>query len=124
MLEPFAHKEDTFGVVPEYEGWFTVISSTFDATAPVQSAMQLTRASRLYQVVADKVPGAKVAALLEAISANPVELLVVDNCHLYSSVPVWPAGSTLLVKAAGAKPEQMVWAVAMVPPLVGFEQAI
>ena len=36
----------------------TVICSTFEATAPVQSAMQLTRASRLYQVDALRAPGA------------------------------------------------------------------
>ena len=48
------------------------------------------------------------AELLVAISENPVTLLVVDNCHLYSSVPIFPEAAALLVKAAGTKPEQMV----------------
>ena len=62
--------------------------------------------------------------LLEATSANPEELLVVEICHLYSRVPVWPDGSALLVKAAGTKPEQIVCAPAMVPPPVGLAQEV
>ena len=36
----------------------TVTATTFDATAPVQSAMQVTLARRWYQVLAVSVPGA------------------------------------------------------------------
>jgi len=86
--------------------------------------MQDTRASRLNQLVLVRAPGAFVAKLLEEISANPAELLVVDTCHLYSSVPVWPVAAALLVKAAGVLPEQMDWAVPMVPPLTGLEQVL
>ena len=71
-------------------------------------ASHVTFESLLYQMVAVKAPGAKVAELLEAISANPEELLVVDFCHLYSSVPAYSVGRPVLVKAAGTKPEQMV----------------
>lgn len=102
----------------------TDICTTFDATAPVQSAMQLTRASRLNQLVLARAPGAFVAELLEEISAKPVELLVVDTCHIYSSVPVWPVAAALLVKAVGVLPEQMDCAVPMVPPLLGLEQVL
>jgi enterochelin esterase-like enzyme len=33
---------------------------------------------------------------------KPPLLLVVDDCHWYSSVPVWPLAAALLVKAAGS----------------------
>ena len=48
------------------------------------------------------------------------EELVVDDCHLYSSVPKYPLGARMLVKAEGALPEQISWAVAIVPPPEGF----
>jgi hypothetical protein len=65
----------------------TVTSSTLLATAPDQSAAQLTRASRLYQVVCVRDPASYVAELLDAMSLKPEALLVVEDCHLYSSVP-------------------------------------
>ena len=63
-------------------------------------ASQVTFESLLYQVVAIKVPGFNVTELLDAISLNPEELLVVDRCHLYSSVPVCPVGRDKLVISA------------------------
>ena len=63
------------------------------------------------------------AELLEAMSLNPAEELVVDNCHLYSSVPVLPLAAAELVNADGALPEQIVCTAAIVPPLVGLAQA-
>ena len=62
------------------------------------------------------------AELLEAMSVKPVMLLVVDFCHLYSSVPVCPAGEVVFVNRAGSKGEQPVWLSAMAPPLVGLAQ--
>lgn len=79
----------------------TVATSTFEATAPVQSCMQSTLASLLYQVVWVMAPGLYEAELLTAISVKPVLLLTVDCCHLYSRVPVCPVGTAMLFKAAG-----------------------
>lgn len=66
----------------------TVTSSTLLSAAPVQSDLQETLASRLYHVVCVREPASYVSELLEAISLNPALLLVVEDCHLYSSVPV------------------------------------
>ena len=76
--------------------------------APVQSLVQSARANRLYQLVAESITGVYVSALLVDISLNPLDELVVDTCHLYSSVPVFPEAAELLENAAGTKPEQMV----------------
>jgi hypothetical protein len=59
--------------------------------------------------------------LLEEISLKPALLLVVEDCHLYSNVPVCPLAAALLVNAAGLKGELPLCAAAMVPPDVGFE---
>ena len=47
-------------------------------------------------------------------------LLVVDDCHLYSNVPVSPLAAALLVNAAGLNGEVPFCAAAMVPPEVGL----
>ena len=60
--------------------------------------------------------------MLEAISAKPVLLLVVDDCHLYSNVPVSPLAAALLVNAAGVNGFVPLCAAAMVPPEVGLVQ--
>ena len=39
--------------------------------------------------------------MLEAISLKPPLLLVVEDCHLYSSVPVWPLAAALAYIAVG-----------------------
>ena len=98
----------------------TVISITLLATAPVQSAEQDTLAKRLNQVVTVNAPAVYVVALLEAISAKPALLLVVDDCHLYSTIPVCPLAATLLVNAAGLNGLVPLCAVAIVPPDVGL----
>ncbi len=56
------------------------------------------------------------------ISEKPVVELVIEDCHLYSRVPVCPVGSEVLVKALGLKGEVPVCEVAMVPPEVGSTQ--
>jgi hypothetical protein len=68
--------------------WVTVTSSTLLSTAPVQPDLQETLANRLYQVVCVRDPASYAAELVEAMSLKPALLLVVDDCHLYSSVPV------------------------------------
>jgi hypothetical protein len=60
--------------------------------------------------------------LLEAISLKPELLLVVEDCHLYSNVPVCPLAAALLVNAAGLNGELPLCAAAMVPPDVGLVQ--
>jgi hypothetical protein len=97
----------------------TVISITLLATAPVQFAEQDTLAKRLNQVVWVNAPAVYVAALLEVISLKPVVALVMDDCHLYSKVPVCPLAATLLVNAAGVNGLVPLCAAAMVPPEVG-----
>ena len=97
-----------------------VTCSTLLSTAPVQSLLQETLAKRLYQVVCVNAPAVYVAALLEAISAKPVLLLVVEDCHLYSNVPELPLGPALLVNAIGLKPLTPDCAAAIVPPEVGL----
>ena len=62
--------------------------------------------------------------MLEAISAKPALLLVVDDCHLYSNVPVSPVAATLLVNAAGLNGDIPLCAAAIVPPLVGLMQDV
>jgi hypothetical protein len=86
------------------------------STAPVQSAEQLTRAKRLYHVVTDKEPASYVSVLLDEMSVKPVLLLVVEACHLYSTVPVSPLAAALLVKAAGLNGLVPLCAAAIVPP--------
>jgi hypothetical protein len=100
----------------------TVISITLLIAAPVQSAEQDTLAKRLNQVVWVNAPAVYVAALLEDISAKPVLLLVVDDCHLYSNVPVSPLAAAPLVNAAGVNGFVPLCAAAMVPPEVGLTQ--
>jgi hypothetical protein len=78
----------------------------------------------LYHVVCVRVPASYVAEVAPEISLKPVLLLVVDNCHLYSSVPVWPLAAALLVKAAGSNPVTPLCAAAMVPPEVGFTHCV
>ena len=56
------------------------------------------------------------------MSLNPAEELSVEDCHLYSSVPVSPVGAVILVNVTGVLPEQIVWAVAIVPPSDGLMQ--
>jgi hypothetical protein len=102
----------------------TVTSITLLAAAPVQSAEQVTLAKRLNQVVTVNAPASYVAALLEAISAKPALLLVVDDCHLYSKVPVSPLAAALLVNAAGLNGEVPLCDAAMVPPEVGLMQDV
>ncbi len=63
-----------------------------------------------------------VATLLEAISAKPVLLLVVDDCHLYSNGPICPLGAALLVNAAGVNGLVPFCALAIVPPDVALVQ--
>jgi hypothetical protein len=75
------------------------------AAAPVQSAEQSTLANRLNQVVCVNELASYVAELLEAISLKPALLLVVEDCHLYSNVPVSPLAAALLVNAAGLNGE-------------------
>ena len=98
----------------------TITSNTLLATAPVQSAEQLTRANRLYHVVTVNESASYVSVLLDEISVKPVVLLVVDDCHLYSNVPVSPLAAALLVKAAGLNGDVPLCAAAMVPPAVGL----
>ena len=100
----------------------TVTSNTLLSAAPVQSAEHDTLANRLNQVVCVNAPASYVAALLEEISLKPALLLVVDDCHLYSNVPVSPLAAALLVNAAGLKVLVPLCADAMVPPEVGFTQ--
>lgn len=59
----------------------------------------------------------------EISDQGPVSL-VVDDCHLYSMVPVCPLGSPVLVNAAGLSPKQMVCVPEMVPPAVGLVQQV
>jgi hypothetical protein len=49
-----------------------------------------------------------------------VLLLVVDDCHLYSMVPVSPLAALLLVKGAGLNGYVPLCAAAITPALVGF----
>jgi hypothetical protein len=56
------------------------------------------------------------------MSLKPVLLPVVDDCHLYSSVPECPLGDALLVKADGSKGLLPLCAAAIVPPEVGLAQ--
>ena len=106
------------------EAALTVTSNTLLATAPVQSAEQLTLAKRLNHVVWVNALDVYVVALLEAISAKPVLLLVVDDCHLYSNVPVSPLAAALLVNAAGVNGFVPLCADAIVPPEVGLVQFV
>ena len=79
----------------------------------------------MYHVVAIKLSGALIAEFEEAISAKLLAVaLVVDHCHLYSSVPVCPEAAAMLVNAAGVVPEQMVCEAAIVPPEVGLVQPV
>ena len=64
------------------------------------------------------------AALLEAISLKPAPLLVVDDCHLYSKVPLSPLAAALLVKAAGLNGLVPLCAAAIVPPEDGGVQVV
>lgn len=100
----------------------TVTSSTLLSTAPVQSDLQSTLANRLNQVVWLSEPASYVAELLDAISLKPVLLLVIEYCHLYSKVPVWPVGEALLVNAAGSNGAVPLCSAAIVPPEVGLVQ--
>ena len=59
-----------------------------------------------------------------AISLKPTLLLVVEDCHLYSSVPEWPLAAALLVKAAGLNGVAPLCAAAIVPPEVGLAQTV
>ena len=54
------------------------------------------------------------------MSLKPAMLLVVEDCHLYCRVPVWPLAAVVLEKAAGLKGFMPVCAAAIVPPEVGF----
>jgi hypothetical protein len=99
---------------------FTVTSSTLLAT---YDEAQSTRAKRLYHVVTVRGPASYVAALLIAMSLNPELLLVVEDCHLYSIVPVSPLGALALVKAAGLNGDIPLCAAAITPALVGFTQS-
>lgn len=54
------------------------------------------------------------------MSLKPVMSLVVEDCHLYSSMPLWPLAAALLVKAAGSNGLLPLCADAIVPPEVGF----
>ena len=100
----------------------TVTCNTLLSTAPVQSTAQDTLAKRLNQVVWVNALAVYVAELLEAISAKPALLLVVEDCHLYSIVPVSPLAAALLVNAAGVNGLLPLCAAAMVPPEVGSIQ--
>ncbi len=62
--------------------------------------------------------------MVDAMSLKPALLLVVEDCHLYSSVPEFPLATALLVKAAGLKGELPLCAAAMVPPDVGFPHTV
>ena len=102
----------------------TVTSNTLLSAAPVQLLLQDTLDKRLNQVVTVNAPGVYVAALLDAISLKPALLLVVDDSHLYSIVPVCPLAATLLVNAAGVNGIMPLCAAAMVPPPVGLTQFV
>ena len=80
------------------------ICNTLLSAAPLQSLKQSTLANLLNHVVCVKALASYIAELLEAISLKPALLLVTDDCHLYSSVPVCPVGAAVLVKAAGLNP--------------------
>ena len=56
------------------------------------------------------------------MSVKPALLLVVEDCHLYSSVPVSPLAALVLVKPAGSNSVVPLWAAAITPALVGFTQ--
>ena len=58
--------------------------------------------------------------MVDAMSLKPVLLLVVDDCHLYSMVPVSPLAALLLVKGAGLNGNVPLCAAAITPALVGF----
>jgi hypothetical protein len=58
--------------------------------------------------------------LPEPTSLKPVLLLVVEDCHLYSTVPISPLAALLLVKAAGLNGEVPLCAAAITPALVGL----
>ena len=47
---------------------------------------------------------------------------MVDDCHLYSKVPVSPLAATVLVNASGLNGMMPLCAVAIVPPAVGLVQ--
>jgi hypothetical protein len=80
-----------------------VTPSTLLSAAPDQSLAQFTLANRLKKVGTVNVPASKTAELLEAISLKPALVLVVEDCHLYSRVPVCPLAAALLMKGAGSK---------------------
>ncbi len=109
-------------VVPVQLMGVTVILITFELAAVVQSLLQVTLASLLNQVVLVRAAGSYVVEVAPVISENPVVELVVEDCHLYSRVPVCPVGSEVLVNALGLKGEVPVCEVAMVPPEVGSTQ--
>ena len=108
-------------VPPELGLTHIVTSSTLLSAASVQLA-QVDRASRLNQVVCVSAPALYVSVVAPTMSLKPALPLVVDDCHLYSRVPVCPLAATLLVKAAGSKGELPLCAAAMVPPVVGLVQ--
>ena len=60
------------------------------------------------------------AELAPEISEKPLDELVVDDCHLYSKVPVYPTAPAVLVNSAGSKGEEPLCAAAIVPPELGF----
>ncbi len=62
------------------------------------------------------------ALLLLAISLNPELELVVDDCHLYSRVPVLPEAPAELVNADGVVLIHIVCAAVIVPADVGLTQ--
>ena len=64
------------------------------------------------------------AVLLDARSMKSDDELVTEDCHLYSSVPIFPEGNEVLVNSAGAVPEQMVWFEAITPPEPGLAQTV
>ena len=84
----------------------TVMVTMLEDTAAFQSAAPAVRARRMKEVVVFTVPGAKVKALLPAMSEKLPATPVADICHLYSGVPVKPEAGAALVNAEGADPKQ------------------
>ncbi len=94
-----------FEVVPVQLMGVTVILTALEVAAVVQSLLQVTLASLLNQVVLVSAAGSYVVEVAPEISEKPDVELVMEDCHLYSRVPVCPVGRDVLVKALGLNGE-------------------
>jgi hypothetical protein len=75
-------------VVPVQLMGVTVILTAFELAAVFQSLLQVTLASLLNQVVLVSAAGSYVVEVAPVISEKPDVELVMEDCHLYSRVPV------------------------------------